>query len=311
MGPTELLYWLSAKKIGSWGQFRSAVEGLLEEAADTDSFGERVPLHQRVRFSLEQLGHVEFHVAGDKVGWRVAPPALATTEIQGESVATLCGARLPELVSMLCEERRGVEVERHATTSNEAPEILRFVAKDNNELQMVAAQTGISFQPLTSLSILASLPRITDLGAWRCPSAQIPFGRDTKIQQFKLSRRYCGWSDSINREAKARDGLYRITRFQRREHYLRVNGFTYRVPGQFGNYFIAAQRRRPLMQYDRNRHQVHVADICRPPLLVDRALILCTGFLPAHDPINRTLTYSDVPENIAGLAAFVLCQERI
>ena len=139
----------------------------------------------------------------------------------------------------------------------------------------------------------------------------MPFGHDTKVQRFELSRRFCRWTDCAARDARDRDGLYRFTRFQRREHYLRFRGDNYRVRGQFGNYFIAAQRQRSMLQYNRSRREIQVPAICRPPLLVDRALIICSGFPPAHDPTAGTLTFSDVPENIAGLAAFVVCQERL
>jgi hypothetical protein len=64
MTPNELLLWLSARKQGSWPQFRGAVERLdlmeSEEAGQDTSLS----LHQRVRLNLERLGHVEFDAAG-------------------------------------------------------------------------------------------------------------------------------------------------------------------------------------------------------------------------------------------------------
>jgi len=46
----------------------------------------------------------------------------------------------------------------------------------------------------------------------------------------------------------------------------------------------------------------------RPPLLTERALVLCSGFPPLFDVVygRPRLTYCDVPEEVAGLAAEVL-----
>ena len=77
MGPNELLYWLSARRAGSRAQFRSAVEEIMQSESDSSSGPERIPLYQRMRFNLQQLGHVEFDANGCEAGWRVVPPVLA------------------------------------------------------------------------------------------------------------------------------------------------------------------------------------------------------------------------------------------
>ena len=86
MTPNELLLWLSARKEGSWPQFRGAVETL--DLANTDDEEEKdtsLPLHQRVRFNLERLGHVEFDAAACEDGWRVVPPSLALSPTRWRS----------------------------------------------------------------------------------------------------------------------------------------------------------------------------------------------------------------------------------
>jgi hypothetical protein len=84
MTPNELLLWMSARKQGSWVQFRSAVETL--DLADSAERGEEdltLPLHQRIRYNLERLGHVEFDARECEDGWRVAPPMLALADHGG------------------------------------------------------------------------------------------------------------------------------------------------------------------------------------------------------------------------------------
>ena len=94
MTPNELLLWLSARKAGSWSQFRGAVENL--DLANSSAEGEEdagLPIHQRVRLNLERLGHIEFGAADSDEGWRVVPPTLALLQYNGRVTGILCGAR--------------------------------------------------------------------------------------------------------------------------------------------------------------------------------------------------------------------------
>ncbi len=308
MGNNEILYWLSANRAGSWAQFRSAVEDLVPRGDEAVAGPDRPYL--RIRFNIQQLGHVEFFEHGCENGWRVAPPVLALSEQSNGVVGILCGARLPNLIRKIEEVADSVRREQH--TGAEHPDVFRLVGDHASDLEDVAQRAGVLFQPYAPLSILSCLPRVLDLKAWNSNESPLPFGRDTNITRFELTKRSCRWVESSVEDAKrARDGLFRVTRFQRREHYLRLNGRTFRVRSQVGNYFVAAVRRRQLLRYDRTACQLIVPDVCRPPMLVDRALILCSGFLPRHDKETSTLTYSDIPEGIAGKAASILCQDRL
>jgi hypothetical protein len=303
----KLLFWLSANGAGSWGQFRAAVEDLVDDQRENDLYiSERLPLYQRLKFNLGQLGHVEFD-ANDAGGWRVSPPVLAMSESDQEPMAVLCGARLPSLITRLSNSR--CRITRQSI--DEAPELIRVASDDMGEIEKIASDMGLIFQQRASTSLLCCLPRVTSLHSWNCVRAQMPFGRDTKIERFDFAKRSYRWTDSSTREAQHRRGLYRVTRFQRREHYLRANGVVYRVPSQVGNYFLAAQRERQVLRYDYKRNEFKVSGFFRPPLLVDRALILCSGVPPSYDRTTSMLMYSGIPESIAGLAAFVLCQQLL
>src|SRR3954453_4269795 len=77
MGVNELLLWLSANRAGSWSGFRSAVDDLVRTDDGGVVASEGLPVYHRLRFQLQQLGHVEFNANGCADGWRVAPPTLA------------------------------------------------------------------------------------------------------------------------------------------------------------------------------------------------------------------------------------------
>lgn len=306
MGPNELLFWLSVRHEGSWPQFRSATEELvLEDGGRNGKTPEGFPLYQRLRFSLQSLAHVEFDAAGCEDGWRVTPPTLALSRQADRSVVgVLCGARLPETIRQF-EHAAGSTHECH--TIPEQPDIIRVMAPSTEQLMALAASAGIRAQPDAPTAILGCLPHADNLAMWR--ETPLPFGKDWKVVRFEIGRKSYRWTTSSVTEANQMlDGLFRFTRFQIPDHFLRVGGRTFKVGGQAGKFFLLAKRGRQVLRYDRGTQCLTVPGICRPPLLADRALVLCSGYLPRYDSAKRVLVYREVPEGIAGLAADILRQ---
>ena len=98
MSANALLLWMSARREGSWQQFRTAVEELhLGESNDLEGEGDdapdqfALPLYQTLRFNLQRLGHAEFFAGAGNSDWRVTPPSLAVT--QHARLARDCGWR--------------------------------------------------------------------------------------------------------------------------------------------------------------------------------------------------------------------------
>jgi hypothetical protein len=59
MTPNELLLWLSARKQGSWSQFRGAVETLdLADMADEEEQDTSFPLHRELSVSLHDTARL-------------------------------------------------------------------------------------------------------------------------------------------------------------------------------------------------------------------------------------------------------------
>ncbi len=132
MKANELLLWLSARREGSWQQFRAAVEELHSADNDSESSGiattggDEFRLHQRLRFNFECLAHAEVFACGCEEGWRVVPPMLAGQPVPGGFRAVLCGARSPALRErVVCS---GKELPCETLDSCGAPEVIRFVA---------------------------------------------------------------------------------------------------------------------------------------------------------------------------------------
>lgn len=313
MTPNELLLWMSARKQGSWVQFRSAVETLdLAESAEGGEEDLTLPLHQRIRYNLERLGHVEFDTGECEGGWRVAPPMLALSDHSGMATGVLCGARTPKVVERFERAGGGVQLER--TSQAECPDIIRVRASNAEALIELAERAGVLCQPDAPTVLLSHLPRIGSLKGLRRESLPAG-GRDWDVKQFTIQRKAMRWRTITLQEANGPGarGLFRFALYQMPQYFLREGKETVRLSGAVGKYYVLSCRQRRVMRYNRAERRLTLPAIFRPPLLTERALVLCSGFPPLFDVVygRARLTYCDVPEEVAGLAAEVLRQDLL
>ena len=123
------------------------------------------------------------------------------------------------------------------------------------------------------------------------------------------------WHPTTLREANspAAQGLFCFTRFQMPQYFLREGRETIKVPGAIGKYRVLSRRRRRVLRYDREERTLTLPAIFRPPLLTERALILCSGFPPSLSVLygRPRLTYRDIPEEVAAMTAEVLRQDLL
>ena len=311
MTSNELLLWLSARKEGSWPQFRGAVEALnLADATGEPEEGSPLPIHQRLRFNLERLAHVEFDAAGCENGWRVVPPTLAVFGHVSGFTGVLCGARTLRLVEHI--ERAGGAVTTERVPQPDCPDVVRVHARQAEDLIELAKREGIGSQFDCPSALLSRLPPIEAVRGWR--GEPLPAsGKDWDVKQFIVKGRVMRWSPVTVQDANAPrvEGLFCFTRYQVPQYFLREGLETTGLPGAVGKYRILARRRRRVFKYDRERRSLSVPAILRPPLLTERGLILCSGF-PATVSIaqkRRMLTYGNIPEEVAGMAAEILGQD--
>lgn len=311
MTANELLLWLSARKEGSWPQFRGAVATLdLVNSADETGEGLSLSLHQRVRFNLERLGHLEFGAAECEDGWRVVPPTLALSQINGMTNGILCGARSLKLLDRLERAASGLSLERAPYT--DCPDVLRMQSPDAKILVDLAEREGLLCQLDTPTALLSHLPSVDSIKGWK--RAPMPLaGNEWDVRQFVIEKKVMRWRTITLQEANTAgaQGLFCFTRFQIPQYFLREGRETVKLPSAIGKYHILFHRQRRILRYDRKEQRLTLPAIFRPPLLTERALILCSGFPPAFSIVRRrpTLTYRDIPEEVAGMAAEVLRQD--
>jgi hypothetical protein len=305
MKANELLLWLSARREGSWQQFRAAVEELHSGDADTDAEdNDEFPLHQQLRLDLERLAHAEFFARDCEEGWRVAPPTFAAHAMPAGVRAVLCGARSPAVCERVL--RIGEKVGCETLDSPCAPEVIRLLAPDTSTLAEVATQAGVCLQTDAPLAILSHLPRC-DRPSRGSKQAELPVGADWRIREFDGTG-LCWRRTDRRRVELARTGLFEFQHYQQWIYFLRRNGVTFKMGRGTALYALLSRSRRDLLRYYASTQTLCLPAICRPPRLLERALVLCSGLPPTYDAATACLTYADVPPEIASLAAELLRQ---
>jgi hypothetical protein len=304
----SLLLWMSARGSGSWQQFRAAVEELhLAETAgdssaqsdDTGAYG--LPLYQLLRLNVQRLGHAEFFCGAREADWRIVPPVLAISRLGSDALGVLVGARWPGLMRRVEAECDG---RLQASSTDDYP--TQFIVRGSvRELSSIAERSGLMTQRDAPRLMLLSLPAVDDIVTFR--RAELPIGAAWTVERFSAST--LGWKPASQNEAIAGTGLFRFSFRHERRIFLCTPGLPREVGAQTGKYNMLHRRRRRVFEYDRQTGTVTVRPSCRPPFLIERALILCSGLPPSFDVAKGQLVYGTVPENIARLAAQLLRQD--
>lgn len=307
MGSNELFLWLSARRSGSWAQFRAMVDDLRLNGGDSGASPGWT--YQRFRYGLAGLGHVVFNAEAGGLSWRVSPPALALGNSNDRPVGILLGARTIGLLRHITENVPASSLE--VVTNQDGPDTFRISADSVCVLQQIAAASRIAWQPEGPVGILARTRTLT------LPSsgeAQLPFGRDVTVERFIATKRRCYWEPVVGVAAAEGLELYRFTRWYVRDHFLLRSGRAFPIDGQKGKFLVLRDRRRQVLRYNQGQHSLTIPPICRPPLSIDRALILCTGIAPKIEPVangRALLVYRDIPSDLAGLVGEVLHQPNL
>ncbi len=296
----DLLLWLSARRSGSWSQYRLAIERF---QATLDSSGEiegetvgSLPEHQTIRQNLERLAHVEFFTSGGE--WRVTPPTLAHN---GDGHAMLCGARTPNILRDL--RTASTTFTLSTTLQAKAPDAL-VLAVNEDQAAACAADVRIRFQASAPSTILKTMPPLDDPRYWR--PAILPVGQGWEVDRFCVPELV--WrSSSLATAIGHSGGLFRFQLAHDRRYFFCANGEIFAIDDpQSGKYLSIAGTGQRFLSYDETQRCLTVSGMMRPPLLVERALILCAGILPTYILEKRALQYENIPAEIFQLAARAL-----
>lgn len=311
MKANELLFWLSARREGSWRQFRDAVKELhsaqgVSEATEAVESDNAFPLHQRLRLELKRLAHVEFFARDCENGWRVAPPTLAAHPVPGGTRAILCGARSPALVERAIRASKDAGCACETLVLDGVPDVIRVFAPNVAVMERAARHPGVGLQLDAPLALLSHLPPC-DPPSRGHEQSEFPVGKDVRIREFDVAG--LGWQRTDRQCAQAaRTGLFEFQLYDRWRYFLRWAGGTFELPRAVGLYSLLRRHRRRVVRFDARARTLSLPGVFRPPPLLERALVLCSGFPPSFDPATGVLTYVDVPPDIALFGAELLRQ---
>ena len=270
------------------GSFRSKVTELGLTRGRTTS--------RIVQWNLERLGHAEFGNAAAGPGWRIAPPILAASDPSSSPFAFLCGARTPALLDRLGSD----DIQTYRQNQCNGPDIVEFKAPSARALQLCADRAGIEVQWNAPRAILACCP---------APKEQLLIPSKLPIGGWEVSRfskSGLAWVPSSMEIAQSTAiGLFRFRSKYDTQYVLVEKGSSFSVAPAMGKYRILDKRHLPL-RYTMSCGALQIRASCRPPPLVDRALVVCSGALPVFD--DGLLTYSRIKPALASSVASLLGQ---
>ncbi|MFN8658176.1 MAG: hypothetical protein U0105_17700 [Candidatus Obscuribacterales bacterium] len=313
MSGTELLLALSARKKGSWRQFKDSVDALLwygqvnqidsnvyiDEQADFS-------IHQTVRFNLQRLCHAEFFAPGCERGWRVTPPVMAINKGDYGYEVILAGARSETQLYNLLGSSLGDFVEFTSFPACPDKVIIRF--DDVLELERVGTSLGFRVQRAAPEVLLGALPIIPELPT-SDDSGILPFGSDWKVEYLDLDARRWITAQSVADITNSL-ALCRFTGpFQTQLFAKQGARYSQLADLAIAKYQLLSRHRQQVFSYNEQTQILSVPAIFRPPLLVERGLILHSGELPAFRKQERVLEYSKISARAAKMVCALIKQE--
>lgn len=291
----RLLTWMSARGAGSLASFRGQCAEIEGAAVRRGSW---TP-HRLAAWNLSKLGHAEFAEAAQGAGWRVAPPVLAASDVHGPVRAVLCGARPDGLMRTLGVRQNGAEVRISAQDSG--PDSVELRTANAKSLAVTADELKLPLQWNASLAILAACPQVSRIVLEEYP---LPVGGGWTISRFSKSE--LRWVDATAAPAPARQPqLFRYRGDYGTVHLLKAEGRTWSCDPAVGKFRVLTRRQRT-MRYNAAIQELAISVSCRPPALVERALVIASGRLP--NIRDYSLIYTSVDLATAQAAAAVLGQ---
>jgi len=274
-----LLEWMSYRKSGGKNSVREFLR---------DRESESLALYR-----LSVLGHVERDA---EHRWRIAPPVLAGSSGQNGSSSVLCGARTPALLRRLRSACSNAGATCRETEQAVGPAVITVHTEGPDRMREVADQSAIPLQDDAAFTMLACLPEIRE---WSGRPCEMVAGRVVSVHRFSRSK--LRWeASSIDAANAARRGLFRVKRDRDTVTILkRSPSDLVEMEPAAGRFWIAARRR--LIRWDSGSLRFSFPRALFPPLLIARALTICTGAFPERDA-NSSAIFREVPESTARLA---------
>jgi hypothetical protein len=321
----RLLYILSAKQDLSWTAFKSAFATLYPSIASVSDLEKQSIDGKRreVVRSLQSLGHCDFDFTGNRV--YVAPPALVRLPRAMSPQAVLTGARSPqtlEQIKDICNSLSNhtkVEIQPDDALSL-IPRRITIQVEDVEELRKIANSLKIHFKDNPAAwEILNFAGSLQDYLATRKWSSAPEI--NWKHQTFHTSS--LTFQPSKDTDSNIRLRQYNHPTRNTQIHYFwRNDGQSAEIDRDWGRYVVLSAIHLNTLVYDKRKFMMAVPVSAKLPQLLERALTLCSGYVPEYKDRLESLSkilpkvrgfklFQAIPPQIAEMTAAKLSQTLV
>lgn len=321
-----LLYALSTKQEMSWTTFKKAFSELSKRGLDSHSLEleETRKFRNQTRRYLSALAHCEFIFNESKGQVYGCPPTLARIPSLGFPQAILTGVRFSsgdasrtqesvEKLQQHCKSK-GINLEQTKQPGKLSliPTRIALQAEDISELQQLANSLNFTFldnPPAWSVSYFSgSLQDYQQSLTW---SQQRELNWEK--QEFNL-KNFAFQNNSLNSRISLRQ--YTHPKKSTKVYYLWKSQENVEVDLAWGKYLVFQEINKNIITYDAKKFLLAVPISAKLPKLLDRALTLCSGYIPKFvekiPKIDKNIygfdIYQSVPPQIAQITSQKLGQ---
>ena len=274
---------LAVIEAGSWNAFRRLID---------HSESERFIPHEAIR-NLRALAYLDVDVDPRNAmprRWSLSPPVLVT--LPSLPSAILTGRRTPNLIDQLIDTADRFDADVNTSDATGRPTRIQIDVEHPGVLQQVADEVDLPLIFDAPRRILERMPTIQDILRSQ-PELLVPDG--CHFERFDRSRNR--WIEVDASEQRLAGG-YQI-RFPtgERRHAVWTDGVWRECGNATAKYAGAAAVGEHIMAYDKEKQELTCLFGARPPGLFERALILCSGELPATPGDHRSI-YRNVSDHV-------------
>ncbi len=312
-----LLYVLSSWRQTSWTTFRRSFDELHRRqltAGHSTVLGDAALFRFRTLRMLASLGHVEMGFGPTGAGTvTVSNSALVALPGPGIRKAVLVGARSPAFVERLRKASSGAAadfaVHPQGTATPFAPACIEIQAPRMDTFEMLAKSIGVPFM---------KAPPARAIGRWSGSVseylAKLTWSPDDNVNWYRedfdpVSLRFVG---AVDEPAPVRLSRYQDpVRETWRYRFFREGQFA-SIDPDWGRYAILSHHKRQAVEFDPTSSSVRVPTRAPLPVLLSRALALCSGRSPVPgrsvDTNDRSFglrydVYQAIPPSVASVVA--------
>ena len=286
-----LLFALSAWGNVSWQKYRQCFDEIQRMSTAPDELSDSLNASLRRWDALRVLnclGHADYHFGANEARVAISPPAVVALPGFQSYRAILCGARAPSTVEDARTAAAGAGAEINVTPQDElnpyAPARVEFRSGESAKIHAVADGMGLPYienPPGRMLArVSASLQEYLQGLSWS----------DTHEINWRRKDFDTGKLRFITPDASA--SSTRLSRYQNPttslpRHWLWKDGMWAEVDLDWGRYAILALTSRQALRYDEEQRKAFVPLGAPLPILLARALALCSGYCPTQSAVDR------------------------